>query len=134
VGKVDDRRAPQARCGWSLLTSDTLPLSDVSRQARLARSAAPGSHPGPFVGHLINTYIYEQLPTGILRELAGKNPTVADRGHRRYKPYQPTGVDTGSSHLDRQVAVVTTLMRVSPFCQMELSGIPDSRRRYSDVN
>ena len=67
----------------------------------------------PFVGHLINKYIYEQLPAGIRRELRSMNPKVADRGYRRFKRHRVTSADTGSPHVDMQVAVVTTLMRVS---------------------
>ncbi|MGH7639350.1 MAG: P63C domain-containing protein [Candidatus Dormibacteria bacterium] len=64
----------------------------------------------PFVGHLINKYIYEELPPGVLPELRRLNPVV-DHGRRRHKHFQYLTVDTGNPHLDRQITAVTTLMR-----------------------
>ena len=66
----------------------------------------------PYVGKLINHYIYEQLPPGILDELRDKNPK-RESGHRAHKHHQFLTAQTGSPHLDRQIATVTTLMRIS---------------------
>jgi hypothetical protein len=66
----------------------------------------------PFVGKLINKYIYEQLPPGVLDELRRRNP-VTEKGYRRYKHFQMLTVDTGHPHLDKQIMVTTTLMRVA---------------------
>jgi hypothetical protein len=38
---------------------------------------------------------------------------VADLGYRKFKDHQFTSAATGSPQLDPQIAVVTTLMRVS---------------------
>jgi hypothetical protein len=67
----------------------------------------------PYVGKLINKYIYEQLPPGVLDKLRELNPVVKDRGYRRYTHHQFLSIDTGNPHLDKQIAIVTTLMRIS---------------------
>lgn len=66
----------------------------------------------PFVGKLINHYVYEQLPPGVLAELRKLNP-VTEKGYRKYKHHQFLTPETGNPHLDRQIGTVTTLMRVS---------------------
>ena len=66
----------------------------------------------PFVGHLINKYVYGQLPQGVLEELRRLNP-VTEGGYRRRKHFQHLTADTGNEHLDRQITSVITLMRVS---------------------
>lgn len=66
----------------------------------------------PHVGKLINRYVYEQLPPGVLPELRRLNPVTA-RGYRRYKHFQFLTADTGNPHLDRQITAVTTIMRIS---------------------
>jgi P63C domain-containing protein len=65
----------------------------------------------PFIGKLINKYIYEPLPTGVLDELRRVNP-VTEGGWRKRKHFQHLA-DTGNEHLDRQITSVITLMRVS---------------------
>jgi hypothetical protein len=66
----------------------------------------------PYVGKLINKYIYEQLPPGVLDELRTLNP-VTERGRRRHKHFQYLTSDTGNKHLDRQISTTTTLLRIS---------------------
>jgi len=66
----------------------------------------------PYVGVLINKYIYEQLPPGVLDELRRVNPRT-DSGHRAHKHFQFLTQETGNVHLDRQISTVTTLMRIS---------------------
>ncbi|HEU4324398.1 MAG TPA: P63C domain-containing protein [Roseiflexaceae bacterium] len=66
----------------------------------------------PYVGKLINRYIYEQLPEGVLQGLQAKNP-VTKKGYRKHKHHQYLTIDTGDKHLDRQIASVTTLMRAA---------------------
>lgn len=66
----------------------------------------------PYVGVLINQYVYEQLPPGVLKGLREKNPRTAS-GHRAHKHHQFLTANTGSPHLDKQIATVTTLMRIS---------------------
>lgn len=64
-----------------------------------------------YVGKLINRYIYDRLPPGVHEELRRKNPAV--NGRRRHKHHQYLTEQTGIPHLDRQIAIVTTLMKVS---------------------
>jgi hypothetical protein len=66
----------------------------------------------PYMGHLINKYIYEQLPPGVIDELRERNP-VAETGYRRHKHHQFLTPETGVPHLDKQITVVTTLMKVA---------------------
>lgn len=66
----------------------------------------------PYVGKLINKYIYEQLPPGVLDQLRELNP-VTQNGRRKHKHHQYLTSDTGNKHLDRQISTVTTLLRIS---------------------
>lgn len=66
----------------------------------------------PMVGKLVNKYIYEQLPDGIIEELQRLNPKTPN-GYRKRKHHQHLTIDTGSIHLDRQISTVTTLMRIA---------------------
>jgi hypothetical protein len=66
----------------------------------------------PYVGHLVNKYIYEQLPPGVLDELKELNPRTKN-GRRIHKHYQFLTADTGNPHLDKQISTVTTLMRIA---------------------
>jgi hypothetical protein len=66
----------------------------------------------PYVGKLINKYIYEQLPPGVLVELRKRNP-VTESGYRKHKHFQLLTADTGSPHLDKQIVATTTIMKVS---------------------
>lgn len=66
----------------------------------------------PYVGKLVNKYIYQQLAPGVLEELRSRNPRTA-KGYRAYKHFQFLTADTGNPHLDKQISTVTTLMRIS---------------------
>jgi hypothetical protein len=66
----------------------------------------------PYVGHLINKYVYEQLPPGVLAELRKLNP-MTEKGYRKHKHFQFLTSDTGNEHLDRQITAVVTLMKIS---------------------
>lgn len=66
----------------------------------------------PHVGKLVNKYIYDQLPPGVHDELRRRNPRT-EKGYRAHKHHQLLTNGTGISHLDKQIAAVTTLMRVS---------------------
>ena len=74
----------------------------------------------PYVGKLINKYVYEQLPPGVLEELRRRNPVTA-AGYRRYKHFQYLTVDTGNPHLDKQITAATIIMRIS-----------DDKRQFED--
>ncbi|AQA13044.1 hypothetical protein BV401_24030 [Streptomyces malaysiensis subsp. malaysiensis] len=66
----------------------------------------------PYVGKLVNRYIYRQLPPGVLEQLQQANPRRAN-GHRRHKHHQHLTADTGNVHLDKLISTVTMLMKVS---------------------
>lgn len=66
----------------------------------------------PYVGKLVNRYVYEQLPPGVLDELRELNP-VTEKGYRRHKHHQYLTDSVGNRHLDKQISTVTTLMRIA---------------------
>lgn len=66
----------------------------------------------PYVGKLINKYVYDQLPSGVLDELRRLNPK-SDTGHRARRHHQFLTEGTGNSHLDRQIISTLTLMRAA---------------------
>lgn len=68
-------------------------------------------HP-QYVGKFINTYVYQQLPPGVLEELRRINPRMLS-GNRAHKHHQYLTVDTGNDHLDKQILIVSTLLQVS---------------------
>ncbi|MDA1315626.1 MAG: P63C domain-containing protein [Acidobacteria bacterium] len=73
----------------------------------------PGSVRRPsYIGKLINKYIYEPLPPGVLEEMKHKLPKNPS-GNRRAKLWQTLSIDTGVPHLDRQIADVLMIMRLS---------------------
>jgi hypothetical protein len=66
----------------------------------------------PYVGKLVNKYVYDQLPAGVLEELRRLNPK-SDKGHRARKHHQFLTEGTGNTHLDRQIVSTLTLMRAA---------------------
>jgi len=66
-----------------------------------------------YVGKLTNRLIYDKLPPGVLAELKSKNPKN-EKGHRTHRHHQFLTEDIGEPHLEKQLAVVTTLMKISP--------------------
>lgn len=73
----------------------------------------PGtSKRNPYVGKLVNKYVYEQLPPGVLDELRTLNPRT-ETGRRIHKHHQFLTDDTGNPHLDKQISNVTMLMRIA---------------------
>jgi hypothetical protein len=76
-------------------------------------SFKPGNLKGPrYVGRLINKFVYEPLPPGVLQELKRVNPPN-EKGYRKYKHHQFLTPDIGNPHLEKQIIEVTTLMRVA---------------------
>jgi hypothetical protein len=66
---------------------------------------------GPrYAGKLTNELIYDQLPPGVRQGLEAANPKT-EKGYRRNKHHQLLTGDIGNPHLEKQVAVVTALMR-----------------------
>jgi hypothetical protein len=76
----------------------------------------PYNPPSPkrprMVGKLTNYLVYQKLPPGVLEELRQKNPIVKD-GRRKHKHHQFLTEEVGNPHLEKHLASVTTLMRVS---------------------
>jgi hypothetical protein len=69
---------------------------------------------GPrYAGKLTNELIYKKLPPGVLEELRKLNPPN-EKYQRKYRHTQLLTGDIGNPHLEKHVAVVTTLMRISP--------------------
>ena len=66
-----------------------------------------------YVGKLTDQLIYKKLPKGVLKVLREKNPTIKS-GYRRHRHHQFLTEEIGNIHLEKQVASVTTLMKVSP--------------------
>lgn len=64
-------------------------------------------------GKLTVELIYKKLPPGVLEELQRKNPPD-ETGRRRHKHHQFLTDDIGNPHLEKQVALVTMLFRISP--------------------
>lgn len=74
----------------------------------------PISVKGPrYAGKLTNALVYEKLPPGVLEELRRKNPPDAN-GQRRHRHHQYLTDDIGNPTLEKHVAVVTAVMRLSP--------------------
>lgn len=66
----------------------------------------------PYVGKLVNKYVYEQLPPGVVEELRRLNPRM-DKGFRARKHHQFLTDGTGNKHLDRQIVSTLTLMQAA---------------------
>jgi hypothetical protein len=64
------------------------------------------------VGKFTNTYVYEQLPPGVIDELRNVNPKD-EQGRRRNRHHQFLSEEVGHPHLERQISATTTLMRAS---------------------
>jgi len=75
-----------------------------------------GAYPGPigprYAGKLIERIIYGNLPPGVLTELEQRNPHDA-KWRRRNRMSQLLMSDIGHPHVEKLVAVVTTLFEVS---------------------
>lgn len=76
-------------------------------------SSGKGSPKGPrYAGKLTDELIYKKLPPGVREELRNKNP-ANEKSQRKHKLYRFLTEDVGDPHLTKQVAIVTTLMKVS---------------------
>lgn len=64
------------------------------------------------VGNIINKYVYEALPVGVLEEIKSKNPPN-ENGNRKHKHHQWLSESMGNKSLEKQVSKVVTLMKVS---------------------
>lgn len=69
---------------------------------------------GPrYAGKLTRRLVYEKLPPGVIDEIERLNPPD-EKWQRRDRNHQHLTEEIGQPHLDKQVAVVTALMRISP--------------------
>lgn len=77
-------------------------------------SNTKGAPRGPrYAGKLTNELVYEKLPPGVLDELKVLNPSN-EKYQRKARLHQRLTEGIGNNHLEKQVAVVTTLMKISP--------------------
>jgi hypothetical protein len=68
---------------------------------------------GPrYAGKLTKKLIYEQLPPGVLDEIERLNPPD-ENWQRKNKNSQFLTDDIGQPHLEKQIAIVTSLMTIS---------------------
>lgn len=65
-----------------------------------------------YIGHFTNTFVYKQLPKGVLETLKNKNPKNED-GTRKRKHHQHLTSDIGLPHLDRHLTKLITVMELS---------------------
>ncbi len=65
------------------------------------------------VGNLTNELVYNRLPPGVLDELRRLNPVVDKTGHRAKKHHQYLTDDIGNRHLEKHMAAVIAVMRLS---------------------
>jgi hypothetical protein len=73
----------------------------------------PGNTQSPrYIGKFINKYIYEPLVPNILPRLQSVNP-ANKKGQRPRKHFQHLSKDLGDPHVDKQITVVTTLLRLA---------------------
>jgi len=73
----------------------------------------PGNTQSPrYIGKFINKYIYEPLLPNILPRLQAVNP-ANKKGLRARKHFQHLSKELGDPHIDKQIAVVTSLLRLA---------------------
>lgn len=65
-----------------------------------------------YAGKLINKYVYERLPPGVLAELRAKTPRGAD-GRLKNKLYNWLSAHTGDKHLDAHLIQLMAVMRAA---------------------
>lgn len=66
-----------------------------------------------YVGKLTMELVYNQLPPGVADELKNKTPK-SQSGNYLKRLHQSLTEDIGNPHLDKQLASVITLMKISP--------------------
>jgi hypothetical protein len=69
-------------------------------------------HHPQYTGKFITKYIYEPLPPGVLEEMKERLPKN-ENGNRRSQLWRTLSEKTGIPHLDRQIADVLLMMRLS---------------------
>jgi hypothetical protein len=60
----------------------------------------------------INRYVFEKLPPDVISKLLKSSPMIEKR-YRRQRRMQSLIAYTGNRHLDQQISIVTTLLRIA---------------------
>lgn len=76
-----------------------------------AGGLANGTRGPRFAGKLTKWMIYDRLPVGVIQEIEQKNP-ADEKWQRRSRHHQFLSKEIGQPHLEKQVAVVTNIMKV----------------------
>lgn len=104
-------------------------FGEVQRIYGHAKGSKSNKRP-QYIGRFINDYIYKAFPDDVLEELRRVNP-ANERGSRPRTHHQHLTEGTGISALDRQIASVVTLMKISrnadEFKQFYAQRFPRSR-------
>lgn len=74
------------------------------------------------IGKITEDVVYRRLPNGVLDELRERNPRT-EKGHRRKKHHQFLTENIGNPHLERHLASLITLMRVSKSWQQFMGHV-----------
>jgi len=69
------------------------------------------NHP-QYIGKIINKYVYDRLPLGVLEELKKINP-INEKGIRSHRHHQFLSDDIGEENLNKQILIVTSMMKAS---------------------
>jgi hypothetical protein len=83
-----------------------------------------------FVGVITNKIVYELLPEGVLEELQSKNPVLEDKGYRAHKHFQYLTLDIGNPNLEKHLAQIIVLMRISKDWQEFEDHLTEAFERY----
>ncbi|MDD4299001.1 MAG: P63C domain-containing protein [Bacilli bacterium] len=94
------------------------PLEFYTEMFRLKGWEYKGKAKFPLVGQYTNKYVYDVLPEAVLDELKKKNPLVKNKTndnkfYRKYRFHQFLSENIGIPHLDKHLASVITLMKIS---------------------
>ncbi len=73
---------------------------------------AGSAEPAPWIGQLINGFVYEQLPPNVLDELRHAS-IVVDSEYRPVQDSERLIAETGNRRLDCQITALTAILRVS---------------------
>lgn len=94
------------------------PLDFYKEMFRLKGWKMNGNAKSPLVGQYTNKYVYDVLPEAVIEELKVKNPPIKNRNnenkfYRKYRFHQFLTDNIGIPHLDKHIASVITLMKIS---------------------
>jgi hypothetical protein len=64
------------------------------------------------IGKITENVIYKRLPIGVLDEIKSRNPKT-EKGYRKHRHHQLLTQEIGNPHLEKHIASVITLMRIS---------------------